>query len=294
MARVDVVLPTFNRPDFLVKAIRSVLDQTHQDFQLIVVDDFSVQNSEEIVRSFQDERIKFYRHDTQRGEGGARNTGIINSRSEYIAFIDDDDQWEPEKLKLQLAIIEDSAPDLGLVYTSFEAINGDKIVWRKIATSRGYVYHDMLRRNLIGATSTVLVKRACIDRVGLFNDSIPYGVDHDLWLRISRYYRIEYVAIPMVRYSVHPERLSNNLDIVFRGFEERLNRYPECINEHSRYCSDQYVFFGAMFSLKGNLKLGRQLFLSALKLYPYSLRTYFNLILSFFGSEIYKKVKEMV
>ena len=98
MATVSVIIPTHNRSDFLRSAIASVLNQTYQDFELIVVDDASTDNTAEAVAEFNDERIKLLRHDTNKGGSAARNTGILASECDYIALLDDDDEWLLEKL----------------------------------------------------------------------------------------------------------------------------------------------------------------------------------------------------
>lgn len=96
---VSVVIPTYNRAHLVGRAIQSVLNQTYQDFEIIVVDDGSTDNTEEVVKSFNDPRIRYIRHDQNRGGSAARNTGIKMARGEYIAFQDSDDEWLPEKLE---------------------------------------------------------------------------------------------------------------------------------------------------------------------------------------------------
>src|SRR5262245_46961170 len=112
MPKVSVIIPTHNRADFLRDAIFSVLNQTFQDFEIIVVDDASTDNTSEVIGAFNDERIRYLRHDTNKGGSAARNTGILNSQCDYIAFLDDDDQWLPEKLAKQVDTLIASPPDV--------------------------------------------------------------------------------------------------------------------------------------------------------------------------------------
>src|SRR5690348_13147078 len=112
MAPVSVIIPTHNRSDFLRNAITSVLNQTYQDFEIIVVDDGSTDNTSEVVANFSDERITFIRHDTNKGGSAARNTGILASKCDYIAFLDDDDEWLPDKLRKQMEILVASPPEV--------------------------------------------------------------------------------------------------------------------------------------------------------------------------------------
>ena len=119
MPQVSVIIPTHNRSEFLGAAIGSVLSQTFQDFELIVVDDASTDTTAEVVASFNDERIKFIRHGMNKGGSVARNTGILNSTGDYIAFLDDDDEWLPAKLSKQIQVLLSSPPEVGCVYAGY-------------------------------------------------------------------------------------------------------------------------------------------------------------------------------
>ena len=105
MPKVSVVIPTYNRPEFLGAAISSVLNQTFQDWELLVVDDASENDTEEVVDGFGDHRLRWFRHEKRIGGSAARNTGIVNSVGAYVAFLDDDDEWLPDKLRLQVELL---------------------------------------------------------------------------------------------------------------------------------------------------------------------------------------------
>src|SRR5262245_45342203 len=117
MSRVSVIIPTHNRADFLRGALSSVLNQTYQNFEIIVVNDASTDDTAKVVAAFEDERIRFIRHDTNKGGSAARNTGILASKCDYIAFLDDDDEWLPDKLRKQMEILLASPPEVAGVYT---------------------------------------------------------------------------------------------------------------------------------------------------------------------------------
>ena len=117
MPKVSVVIPTHNRAGFLQAAIQSVLNQTFQDFEIIVVDDASEDQTTEIVRSFSDPRIRYMRHESNKGQGASRNDGIRQASGEYIALLDDDDEWLPEKLAKQVALLDSSPSQVGMIYT---------------------------------------------------------------------------------------------------------------------------------------------------------------------------------
>src|SRR5258705_10332336 len=110
MPKVSVIIPTYNRAECLRSAITNVLNQTFQDFEIVVVDDSSQDHTREVVNSLDDKRIKYIRHERNKGVAAARNTGVSNAKGDYIAFLDDDDEWFPEKLKKQCAVLEASSP----------------------------------------------------------------------------------------------------------------------------------------------------------------------------------------
>src|SRR5215510_16389067 len=123
MPAVSVIIPTYNRAEFLRLAITSVLNQTFQDFEIIVVDDASEDHTHEVVSDFSDKRIKYIRHEANKRVSAARNTGVLSASGDYIAFLDDDDEWLPRTLQMQVALLEDSTSIVGGVYTGYVQID---------------------------------------------------------------------------------------------------------------------------------------------------------------------------
>ena len=122
-----IILQVFTCPVSQViiksRAIQSVLDQTYEDFELIVVDDGSTDNTEEVVKNFGNDKIRYIRHEENKGAAAARNTGIRAARGEYIGFQDSDDEWLPVKLEKQIKVFETAPPEVGVVYTDMQRIN---------------------------------------------------------------------------------------------------------------------------------------------------------------------------
>ena len=195
MSKVSVIIPTCDRAEYLRVAIASVLNQTFQDFELIVVDDASANNPSVLVESFHDDRIKFLRHENRRGGSAARNTGIVNSKCDYIAFLDDDDEWFPDKLARQMALLLASPPEVGCIYTGYVTVDRStgETKGQQIPQKRGDLSSDLLSENCLGGTSSVLLKRECFDKVGLFDETLPSFQDYDLWIRISRKFHFDYI-----------------------------------------------------------------------------------------------------
>jgi glycosyltransferase involved in cell wall biosynthesis len=226
MPKVSVIIPTYNRAHLFLGAVNSALNQTFQDFRIIIVDDASKDDTSSIVRGLDDKRIQYIRHAGNRGEAGARNTGVMNSDAEFIAFLDDDDEWLPEKLQLQVALLDRCPSRVGGIYTGFYAFDkaSGKMLGQRVPTKRGYIYDDMIVENAVGTSSTVLLRRECFERFGLFDEDIAWGLDYDMWIRISKGFEFEFIKDPLVKYHVHEDQISNNLRIRILGIEALLNK----------------------------------------------------------------------
>lgn len=218
--KVSVTVLTYNRARLVTEAIDSILNQTFRDFEVIVVDNYSSDNTESVVRSYTDERIRYFKNQNDGFIGVNRNYSIEKSRGEYIAFLDDDDLWLPEKLEKQIELL-DSDRRLGLVYSDIFIMdsNGD---FRKhpyshsIEPLRGYVFNQLLQANFIPMPA-VVVRGEVLDKVGGFNPKYKICLDYDLWLRIARSYPIDYVEQPLATFRVHSGGgLQANLALAYR------------------------------------------------------------------------------
>jgi glycosyltransferase involved in cell wall biosynthesis len=236
---VSVIIPTHNRGAILRRAIDSVLNQTYKDFELIIISDGCIDNTDEIIASYADLRISFLTHEKSRGASAARNTGIRASTGQYIAFLDDDDEWTPDKLEVQIHVIEQSPPEVGLVYAWMEYIENGKKRYIRAPKLRGDIFAEMLDKQAITNSSTLIIKREVLDVVHDFDEELPRGNDGDFIRRISKYYHVDYV--PKILARIHmdgADRISvnskKNLRNVVFALEKRLDdfakdfeRYPE-------------------------------------------------------------------
>lgn len=293
MSKVSVVIPTYNRAEFLRSAISSVLKQTYKDFEIIVVDDASSDHTSKVVNGFNCEGMRYIRHRSNKGEAQARNTGMLNASGDYIAFLDDDDEWLPEKLAAQVRILDNSPEELGLVYSGYFIldVNSRKALGQRNPSKRGYIYESILRGNLIGSPSTVVLRRKCLDKVGMFDQNISYGLDHDLWIRISRYYRFEYVDKPLVKYHIHPSRLSTNPEIKAKGIVDMINKYGKRVILENRYYRNSFLSIGIEFCEKGSMVEGRKMLLKAIRYNPRRIHSYFYFLISLLNHHNFLKLK---
>lgn len=208
--KVSVIIPTRNRQDMLKRAIESVLGQTCQEFEIIVVSDASTDNTKEIVAAFADDRIRLFEHEEPKGASATRNTGIRHARGRFIAFLDDDDEWVPQKLEWQLPVIENSPPEVGLVYGWQEYFQDGKPFTVGRPTLKGDVFLETLDRQAIGGCPTVIIKREVIEKVGYFDESLPRGNDGDFSRRVCYKFKVDYVPKILAKIHVgHEDRISS-------------------------------------------------------------------------------------
>ncbi len=186
MPKVSVIIPTHNRPKLLKRAIQSVLSQTFQDFEIIVVDDGDI-SAEEIIKNFnQPQKIIYTKNKRKRGGSGARNTGIILARGKYIAFLDDDDEWLPEKLELQTKALDNSGPGVGFSFTAVY-FQTEKQKTRNFIKSGPANFFGLALRNFHAFyTVTLMIKREVFKAVGLFDERFPSHQEAELMIRVAR------------------------------------------------------------------------------------------------------------
>jgi glycosyltransferase involved in cell wall biosynthesis len=200
--KVSIILPTHNRERELSRAIRSVLQQTYTHFELVVVDDCSTDGSADVVARFDDARIRYIKHDSRRGGGAARNSGIRASSSSFVAFQDSDDEWLPDKLERQMRHLREAPAEVGAVYCGYVRIgpgaSENYFPQPGIARKEGNILESLLLKNFIG-TPTLLVRRECFDRVGMFDERLSRFQDWELMIRIAGDFMVGFIPEPLVR-----------------------------------------------------------------------------------------------
>jgi glycosyltransferase involved in cell wall biosynthesis len=294
MPAISVVIPTRNRAALLGRAIASVLDQTFRDFEIIVADDGSTDSTAQRVQSLPERRIRYCAHPAARGEAAAANLGIARASGEYIAFLHDDDVWRPAKLEQQVGLFKAVSSRVAAIYTGFHSV--DERTGATLATivpsKRGDIFDALRGRNCIGVPSTVMVRRTCLEAVGHFDESIAAGADYDLWIRLARRYHFDFIAAPLVLYSVHAHRLSTNWPLLIAGAEAILAKHEGYFAADRRNYSAQYYNLGVMYCLTGNRQKGSAALRKAIDCYPFDLRYYFQFALARLGTAHYQRVHQ--
>lgn len=214
MPTVSAIIPTYNRKERLVRAVESVLAQNYKDFEVVVVDDHSPTPAKDVLEEagINNSKIRIHRHKENQGGNGARNTGIEVADGEYIAFLDDDDEWLETKLERQADALEQNRADA--VYTGIEQVREGKVVAVKRSESSGDLTPELLCRNFIGTFSCIMVTKQIIKNVGFLDSELPSWQDWDFYLRLSEEGTIVGASDALVRQYLHGgERISGDYEI---------------------------------------------------------------------------------
>lgn len=254
--QISVVIATYKRPDLLFRAVDSVLIQDFRDFEIIIVDDngsgsdMQVNTENTLRDKFEDERIIYFANETRRGGGGARNAGIIRALGEYIAFLDDDDDWLPGKLTKQMEVFSTSSDDTGVVDTGFYRIlkNGDKIY--KSPEMYGWIFEELLSKmdKRSPKFSTILCRRTALERAGLFDPDLRSRQDIDLYIRLSKVCRFASVFEPLANSRSDADiRISDNIDAKLQGYQRVYEKYLDDLMKRPSVHADYLIKHAMVF-----------------------------------------------
>jgi glycosyltransferase involved in cell wall biosynthesis len=206
---ISIIIPTYNRCWILKEAIDSVLSQEYTDFEIIVVDDGSNDATAALLSAYGDQITTIYQEN--RGVSAARNTGILMAKGKYLAFLDSDDMWLPEKLSCQVDFFQSHAEAVICQTDEIWIRNGVRVNPKnRHKKPSGMIFEPSLQLCLV-SPSAVMIKKSLFDAVGLFNETFPACEDYDLWLRIGLYYPIYLIERHMVvKRGGHEDQLSRN------------------------------------------------------------------------------------
>lgn len=289
---VSVIVPTYNRATLIARALRSVLAQTYQNIEVIVVDDASSDTTTEVVASLQDGRIKYIRHDANRGGAAARNTGISAASGSFIAFQDSDDEWVSDKLEKQVRVLLAAPAKVGVVYCGFWKVTPQErsYIPSDVPLKAGYIYPALVDGNFIGMP-TVVVRAECLDAVGGFDESLPRLQDWELFIRLSRRFEFSFIDEPLVT-AYHTEgSISTNGAALVKALQILLERHYVDMPEHL-WPSKAKVHYavGSLMCQQGDFAAGRVHLRHAARLQRHNLKYLGKFGLTFLGSNIFQRL----
>jgi glycosyltransferase involved in cell wall biosynthesis len=211
MPRVSVVIPSYNSAEYVPTALDSVLAQTFDDLEVLVVDDGSTDDTRERLAGYRSDPRFRYVHQANAGVACARNLGIAQSQGHYVAFLDADDTWYPNKLEQQINTIG-GRPEHRACFTAFRRVDQNLAPISEIRSERGNVTLDdlLLRGNAIGSICTVVVERSLFEEAGGFDPELSQCADWDMWVRLAALTTFLYLDEPLVTYRQHNTNMSHN------------------------------------------------------------------------------------
>lgn len=294
MAKVSVIIPAYNAEAFISETIDSALAQTYQDLEIIVVDDGSTDNTRRVLQQYGDQIRYVYQRNS--GVSMARNTGISIATGEYIALLDHDDVWLPEKLEKQVKIL-DADPDIALVYsdTYLMDFNGT-LLGRGFdgdQPHRGRVLPELFLNNFVPCL-TAVIRKQVLDKVGLFRPDLHVVEEYELFLRIAELYQVDFVHAPLAKYRVHETSfVSRNPELRFQESivvaEECLERNPDLRRTLGRKVRQKlanlHYSLGRICLSKTKRGEARKQFARSLTRYPYHAKPYLFWGLTFLPNE---------
>jgi glycosyltransferase involved in cell wall biosynthesis len=288
---VSVIIPTYNRAHLIGRSIQSVLDQTYRDFEIIVVDDGSTDNTEEIVKRFNDDRIRYIKHDTNRGAGAARNTGIKAARGKYIAFHDSDDECLPEKLEKHIKVFETVPPEVGVVYSDMLQISEDgktKYLHSPTITGKNIIDPKTSNYQAWGlATGIVISRKDCFDVTGLFDENFQRSEDLELFIRLAKHYSFQHIKEPLLKCNITPG-ISSNTNAFVIAQNRLIEKYYDEVKNHRRFLAKQYFIVGIALCRDKQIRRGRVYFFKAIRKYPMNIKYLGAALASLLGQNIFR------
>ncbi|WP_009632478.1 glycosyltransferase family 2 protein [Synechocystis sp. PCC 7509] len=224
MPKVSVIIPAYNAMSYLPETVESVLQQTFTDFEVLIVNDGSSDNIVQWVDSLTDDRIQLISQSNQ-GVSTARNTAIGQAKGEYIAFLDADDLWQRQKLEKQVQFL-DNHPTVGLVATWMMLTDehNNLLSEVKLNFNQGNIRKEIIEISLIPCGSIPLVRRICFDKVGLFDPTLRFGEDWEMWARIAKDYDFGLVKELLVYYRQHSKNSSKNSQEILPDFDRLIEK----------------------------------------------------------------------
>lgn len=281
MTLVSVIIPTHNRANLIPRAIRSVLSQTFGDLECIVVDDCSEDDTLGEIARFKDTRIRVVKRTESGGASAARNAGILGAKGNLIAFLDDDDEWMPEKLNRQVGLIQSLPRTFGMVYCWMDYVAPDgRVVGERHPSLRGEIFAEVLPSQPIGNCSSLLARREVIDKIGTFDETLVRGNDGDFIRRVCKHYLVDYVPEPLVAVHIgHVYARLSALDEAGRknaihGEMAKLEKFADILPQYPRETSIILAKIGSHYAALGNWRRSLQYFLQGARTDPLSLQVY--------------------
>lgn len=298
-SRVSVIIPTFRRSDYLVRAIRSVVNQSYKNIEIIVVDDnqgndvFRSEVKLQISRNFANEALTYIEHSTNKGLPAARNTGIREATGEFIAFLDDDDEWLPEKVEKQMALFKSLPENYGVVSCGWNLIHSVNNYEKQVYPNARGNLSKILGLNHFSPPSMIVVKKSFLELVQGFDEDFRWRQDVELYFRLSQYCLFDFVDECLVNYYFHEGSMSRNAEQRLNAINQFIDKHKIKLLENKLPWSEIHERKGDLAASSGKILVSTKAFVIAFRNRPTRFKILGKLVASFFGALIYKKIRRI-
>ncbi|MFC1657044.1 glycosyltransferase [Candidatus Moduliflexota bacterium] len=299
---VSVVIPVYNGEKHIREALESVFKQTYQDYEVVCVDDGSTDSSHEIIKGY-GKRVVCCKQENA-GPSSARNKAIRMSRGEFVAFLDQDDVWYPDKLEQQVGYLKRN-PDVAMVHSNINISMDDKVVHNGLEIGKrqygSNVFEELCLGNFINSI-TVVIRRTVLDKIGHFDEAFRMAQDYDLWLRVAAEYKIAFQDEIMGEYRLHDNNSSRgNIEVVkddLKILNKIRSMYPTLVSDipeikiRDRYYQ-KYYMLGYGYFCQYDLNNARRYFLKSLRIKKTSMRALMYVLSTFFRKETINRMRSI-
>ncbi|PJA45297.1 hypothetical protein CO174_03890 [Candidatus Uhrbacteria bacterium CG_4_9_14_3_um_filter_50_9] len=296
---ISIIIPTYNAASTLPRALESALSQSIQNLEILVVDDASTDETQELIQRYmdRDDRVHYYR--LKENSGGAakpKNVGVMHARGSYIAILDADDEWMETKLEKQLQLFQESTNTrLGFVGAHALLVeNGTETL--KPVRNYTNILHHLLASDYMGSGSSTLYRKDVFDQVGGFDETLKSAQDLEMRIRLAQQYDFAVPdSGPLLKYHIRPGSVTRRLSVEQKDADHAyiIQKYRHLYEQNPVAYSNKLRSDGTRYILAGYYRRGWSAFLRSIKTHPTNWRSYVYLLLSFLGAHNYRRLTHL-
>ena len=293
--KFSVVIPVYNREKELPKCIESVLSQTYKDFEIVIVDNGSTDNSKDIVQSYinQDSRVKYFWQENSGSPAGSRNTGIKNALGEWVAFLDSDDYWYETKLEEVCQKIDNLSDEyIAISHYEDKEIDGIKVVTLEHGKNISDLpYDELLFKGNSLSTSAMTVRKEKLLEVGLFDTRKDYFAveDYDMWMRLAKVGKFAYIHKTLGVFSISGSNMSGNIELINNNLKTLVLNHIDNLSIDNKeklkkiHSSRIDYYKGRSYQLNGQMSKAIPILFHSIVEYPLCIKKYISLFFALLG-----------